>query len=151
MWMLCGTIFAQAPVAGKNFSVSLLAYQWKKDGVAIPGATSASYTIDSTKRSDAGNYTVTVSNSAGSVTSSAAKLTVNLKVPTITKQPVSQTVNEDGSVTLTVTVSGSELRYQWYKDGYSINGATNANYKQCGQCDQQRSGVDCEVENSNNH
>lgn len=129
MWMLCGTIFAQAPVAGKNFSVSLLAYQWKKDGVAIPGATSASYTIDSTKRSDAGNYTVTVSNSAGSVTSSAAKLTVNLKVPTITKQPVSQTVNEDGSVTLTVTVSGSELRYQWYKDGYSINGATNANYK----------------------
>ncbi|MBO4715191.1 MAG: immunoglobulin domain-containing protein, partial [Verrucomicrobia bacterium] len=124
-----GTIFAAPPVAGKNFSVSLLAYQWKKDGVNIVGATSASYTIDSAKKTDAGNYTVTVSNSAGSVTSSATKLTVNLKKPTISTQPKSQTVTEGDNVTLTVTASGSELSYQWYKDGNLINGATSASYK----------------------
>ena len=129
MWMLCGTIFAAPPVAGKNFSVSLLAYQWKKDGVNIVGATSASYTIDSAKKTDAGNYTVTVSNSAGSVTSSAAKLTVNLKKPTISTQPKSQTVTEGNDVTFTVTANGSELSYQWYKDGNLINGATSASYK----------------------
>ncbi|MBR5977680.1 MAG: immunoglobulin domain-containing protein, partial [Verrucomicrobia bacterium] len=128
MWMLCGTIFAAPPVAGKNFSVSLLAYQWKKDGVNIVGATSASYTIDSAKKTDAGNYTVTVSNSAGSVTSSAAKLTVNLKKPTISTQPKSQTVTEGNDVTFTVTANGSELSYQWYMDGSPINGATSASY-----------------------
>jgi hypothetical protein len=54
-----------------------LTYQWKKNGSNISGATKSSYTISSTKTSDAGSYTVTVSNSAGSVTSSAATLTVN--------------------------------------------------------------------------
>jgi hypothetical protein len=51
-------------------------YQWKKDGIAIAGATSASYTISAVKPSDAGSYTVAVSNSVGSVTSSASALTV---------------------------------------------------------------------------
>ena len=54
-----------------------LAYQWYKDGKVISGANGSSYTISSAKSSDAGSYTVTVSNSAGTVTSSAAVLTVN--------------------------------------------------------------------------
>jgi hypothetical protein len=55
-----------------------LSYQWRKDGAAISSATSSTYTIASTKTTDAGSYTVVVTNSAGSVTSSAAAtLTVN--------------------------------------------------------------------------
>ncbi len=60
-----------------------LAYQWRKDTVNIPGATGASYTIFSTVSSDAGSYTVVVSNSGGAnpVTSSAAVLTVTPPSP----------------------------------------------------------------------
>ena len=58
-------------------SGSSLSYQWSKDGTAISGATSATYTISAATTSDAGSYTVAVTNSGGSVTSNAATLTVN--------------------------------------------------------------------------
>ena len=51
-------------------------YQWKKDGAPIENATGASFTIVGTRTSDAGSYTVSVSNSVSSVISSAATLTV---------------------------------------------------------------------------
>jgi hypothetical protein len=54
-----------------------LSYQWYLNGSAIPGATSATYTIASADPSHAGNYTVQVSNNQGSVTSAAAALTVS--------------------------------------------------------------------------
>ncbi len=52
-------------------------YQWRLNGVAIPGATSATLSIGTVLAEDAGSYTVVVSNSAGSVTSDSATLTVN--------------------------------------------------------------------------
>src|SRR5258707_2019339 len=55
-----------------------LTYQWKKNGTALSGATSSSYTTPATTSSDNGaQFTVTVSNSTGSVTSNAATLTVS--------------------------------------------------------------------------
>ena len=55
-----------------------LSYQWQKGGVAISGATSASYTTPATSVSDSGSqFRVVVSNSAGSATSNSATLTVN--------------------------------------------------------------------------
>src|SRR5439155_526527 len=72
-----------------------LSYQWQRGGVPISGATLASYTTPSTTSGDNGaQFTVVVSNPAGSVTSSAATLTVNPApvAPTITSQPVSRTV-----------------------------------------------------------
>lgn len=53
-----------------------LSYQWRKDSSAISGATSSSYTIASVATSDAGSYDVVVTDTVGSVTSSAATLTV---------------------------------------------------------------------------
>ena len=53
-----------------------LTYQWLKNGVAISGATSATHSIATVATTDAGSYTVTITNAAGSVTSSAATLTV---------------------------------------------------------------------------
>ena len=55
-----------------------LSYQWRKNGVAIGGATASSYAIASAQTGDAGNYDVVVSNAGGSVTSAAAALTVTL-------------------------------------------------------------------------
>ena len=57
-------------------------YQWLKNGSAIAGANSASYTMNSLVLADSGNYSVTVSNCT-SVNSSTLKLTVNPS-PTIT-------------------------------------------------------------------
>jgi hypothetical protein len=54
-----------------------LAYQWQKNGTAISGATQTSYTTPATVTADNGaTFSVVVTNSAGSVTSNAATLTV---------------------------------------------------------------------------
>src|SRR6267154_1701118 len=55
-----------------------LSYQWQNNGAAIGGATSASYTTPATMIAESGaQFTVMVSNSVGSATSSSATLTVN--------------------------------------------------------------------------
>jgi len=53
-----------------------LSYQWRKDGADLAGATSATYPIAATQQTDAGVYTVVVTNSAGAATSDAAALTI---------------------------------------------------------------------------
>jgi O-glycosyl hydrolase len=59
-----------------------LAYQWQKNGATISGATAATYTTPATTSADNGaTFQVLVSNSAGSVTSFAATLTVNAVIP----------------------------------------------------------------------
>ena len=75
---------SETVTAGQSASFSVTAtgsptptYQWQKNGVNIAQATSSTYTIPSTATSDAGRYQVVVSNSAGSVTSNGATLTVN--------------------------------------------------------------------------
>lgn len=74
---------AQTAVTGGTvtFSVSAggsgpLAYQWRKDGTALAGATNATLTLGSVQSAQAGSYSVVVSNSLGSVTSNGATLTV---------------------------------------------------------------------------
>jgi Immunoglobulin domain/FG-GAP-like repeat len=104
-------------------------YQWKKTGVAISGATASSYTISSVTSASAGSYTVVASNSAGSVTSNTATLTV-VGLPTITAQPTGgKTINMGSPFTLTAAASGTgTVTYQWKKDGVSIPGATSSTY-----------------------
>ena len=54
-----------------------LSYQWRKNGTAIPNAITATFSLASASAADAASYTVVVSNSAGSVTSNAASLTID--------------------------------------------------------------------------
>ena len=74
-------VASQSTVAGGPATFSVVAtgsptYQWRKDGVAIAGATGTTLTLASTRPADAGAYTVVVTNAAGSVTSNAGTLTV---------------------------------------------------------------------------
>ena len=52
-------------------------YQWRKNGVNISGANSRTYSIASVSAGNAGNYSVTVSNTAGTATSNNATLTIS--------------------------------------------------------------------------
>jgi len=51
-------------------------FQWLRNGVAIPGATSATLNLNNVRPGDGGTYTVTAANSSGRVTSNPATLIV---------------------------------------------------------------------------
>lgn len=75
----------------KASSTETLKYQWRKNGVNISGAASATYTIAAAAYADSGNYSVVVSNSTASVTSNNAtlKVTASNQTPVATiKTPV---------------------------------------------------------------
>jgi HYDIN/CFA65/VesB family protein/immunoglobulin I-set domain protein len=108
---------------------AILTYQWKKNGAAISGATSASYTTPATTTADNGaQFTLTATNSVGSATSGAATLTVDVP-PTILTQPVSRTVAVGQTATFSVAATGTgTLTYHWKKNGAPLGGATSASY-----------------------
>lgn len=88
-----------------------LAYQWRQNGTAISGATAASYTTPATTTANTGEqFTVVVSNSAGSVTSNAATLTVNSGTYLLSASATSLSfgsVNTGSLSTLPVTLTNS--------------------------------------------
>src|SRR6266576_318230 len=130
---------SQTVTAGQTASFSVaatgtapLSYQWQKNGANIAGATSAGYTTPATLTTDNGaQFTAVVSNTAGSITSAAAILTVNAAAvaPSITTQPASQTVTAGQTASFSVAAAGTApLSYQWQKNGINIAGATAATY-----------------------
>jgi hypothetical protein len=103
-------------------------FQWKKNGTSISGATNATYTVGPVQSTDAGSYSVSVTNASGSVSSTAATLIVNT-LPAITTQPLSQTVAAGTSTTFAVVATGNPApTYQWKFNAANIAGATSASY-----------------------
>lgn len=125
---------SQTVSAGANVTFNVVAtgtdplsYQWRKDEQNLTGQSGASLNLDNVQTSQAGNYTVVVSNGAGNATSNPAVLTVNpaATAPTITTHPQSQTVAAGTTVTFAVVATGSApLSYQWLKDGQNLSGQT---------------------------
>src|SRR5579859_372184 len=133
----------QSVTAGQaaTFSVTAsgtapLSYQWKKNGTAISGATSSSYSTPATSATDSGShFTVTVSNSAGTATSNAATLTVSVPVAQQTIWPstaVPGTVDSGASsavelgVSFKSDVAGSITGIRFYKS--STNTGTHVGH-----------------------
>ena len=111
-------------------------FQWQKSDDAgatftdVAGATASSYTTGATAGvTDNGDrYRVLVSSFGGTSTSAAATLTVTgvVVTPTITTQPVNRTASVGGTATFSVVATGTNLVYQWLKNGAAIGGQTNA-------------------------
>jgi hypothetical protein len=97
-----------------------LSYQWQRNGVDISGETSATLTLLNVQPGDAATYRVIVSNTAGSITSQGATLTV-IVAPSITGGPLGQTVIAGGVATFTVNATGTEpLHFQWRFNGNDL-------------------------------
>ncbi|MEI6871238.1 MAG: putative Ig domain-containing protein, partial [Verrucomicrobiota bacterium] len=102
-----------------------LSYQWKRDGSNLaPGGTGATLDLGLMNAAVAGTYTVSITNSVGSVTSAPANIVLGVS-PTIDIAPQSQTVVNGGSIILSVSGSGVPApAFQWNRDGRMISGAT---------------------------
>jgi alpha-tubulin suppressor-like RCC1 family protein len=114
-----------------NFQVTArgtapLRYQWRRNGVDIFGAQSATLIIANVQETNAGNYTVVITNNFSAVTSQVAVLIVQ-SPPTIIQQPQSRTVPAGSSATFSV-VAENAIGYQWLKNGAPIPNATNTFY-----------------------
>ena len=104
-----------------------LAYRWVYNSTNfLLNATNTSLSLTNLQLTNAGNYTVIITNTAGAVTSSVAQLTV-WQPPVITNQPVSVT-NVAGSSPVFSVVSGGFPApvYQWrLNTNTTVSGATS--------------------------
>ena len=110
-------------------SAAPMSYQWYWNVTnELAGATNAALTLNDVQLTNAGEYSVTVSNLYGATVSSNALLNVITLPPTIVLEPTNETVLVGGSATFNVGVTGSQpFNYQWYYNGTNvITGATNA-------------------------
>jgi Immunoglobulin I-set domain len=107
-------------------------FQWRRNGVAIAGATAPSYFTPATTMADDGAlYSVVATNPVNSVTSAAVRLTVTgvAVAPAMATAPASVSLSEGQTATFTATATGSApLAYQWLRNGTAISGATSASH-----------------------
>jgi len=99
-------------------------YQWRKNGVALPGKTGPSLNLI-TDANSGGLYDVVVTNLLGSITSSLAPLTL-LTAPVILAQPSNQNAGFGSTVFFSVTANGVNLTYQWRRNGVDLSNQTGA-------------------------
>lgn len=123
--------------AAASFSVTAqgsgtLSYQWSRNGALIAGATSTTLTLAAVQfTTDQGaQFSVTITNAAGSVTSAAATLTVK-PLPVSLEADLPDVVQAEAgtSRSFSIAARGSQpLTLQWLRDGVPIAGATSTSY-----------------------
>lgn len=113
-----------------GFGSAPCVYQWRKgtnslaDDERIFGAHSSTLILCNVAGADSDDYTVVITNSLGSVTSSIVHLTVI--DPVLISSPSNENVTLDRPAGFTVSVAGSQpMQYQWRKAGVPLVDQTN--------------------------
>jgi hypothetical protein len=123
---ISNTIIFSVVATGSN-----LTYKWYKDGGAlidvgdISGSSTNNLTINNLDLADAGEYHCNVSGNCGTLNSGPAELTIDDNI-SITTEPSDIQACETDNITFSLVASGSNLSYQWQRDGVDILGATNS-------------------------
>jgi uncharacterized repeat protein (TIGR01451 family) len=125
----------QTAAAGSTVSFAVtaagsapLSFQWWLNGTNAVGANANLLSLIGVQPADAGTYSVVVSNSAGTVTSSGAVLTLGAP-PAVTQQPSDLAVVQGQDATFSVGASGdAPLGYQWRFNGAPLVGGTASSY-----------------------
>lgn len=127
------TVFSVQPVSGTlavggavPLSVAVsgfgpISLQWFRNGVAIAGANTTSYSA-----TQPGTYAVNATTVTGTVASMNA--VVAYVATTITTQPQSAILGFGGTVLLSVTATGAQLTYQWQLNNQNISSATSSSF-----------------------
>ena len=103
---------------------------WRRNGSVVAGATADQLALNGVQAADAGDYTLTVTNAAGSGTSIPVRVTVKAgQPPRFTRELPFSAVAPGGAITLSATgLASGTVTYQWFKDGVEIEGATKASF-----------------------
>lgn len=110
-----------------------ISYQWLKDGNPVsasnPTATTANLQLTNVQTTDSGVYSVNVINAGGTTPSDPVNLTVvsgpTDPPPVINQQPQNTTAVIGTPASLSVTATGPNMTYQWFKEGSPLGGETN--------------------------
>jgi len=103
-----------------------LVWHWFLNGIELDGANTNALVLSDVQFSAGGQYWAVASNSAGSITTAHATVTV-LAAPYIVSHPASQAIAEHAAATFTVQAGGgTPLGYQWYHGTTLLTGQTNA-------------------------
>lgn len=111
------------------------AYQWKRNGVAITGATNDSYTLQAVDVGTVITLTVTATNLGGSTeATSLPTSSVTEDAPVNTVLPVISGIVRVGETLNATTgswtsISDPSYAFQWKRNGTNIDGATSQSYE----------------------
>jgi beta-galactosidase len=106
-----------------------LSYQWTENKVAIPGAITSIYTIQTSDTTENGHvFEVVVKNPVSTIQSVAATLTVNpARPPVITTQPVNVIALPGQEASFRVVATGSQpLTYHWVNQTTGLTVGANS-------------------------
>ncbi|MCX8155978.1 MAG: immunoglobulin domain-containing protein [Verrucomicrobiae bacterium] len=114
-------------LAGTNITLSAgatgngpVTYQWQRNGVNLPGATSATLTLTNVQVDQSGLYRVVATDALGSVPSAHASVLI-ATTPAVSLLPTGQVVRVGGTLSITAGFSGSEPKgYVWNRNGVDI-------------------------------
>jgi hypothetical protein len=132
------------PGGSATFSVqaigaSSLSYQWYRQGVSIPGASTASWILRNTQAADEGEYSVRAFNFFGGETSVGVPFRLSRpateaeRMPSLRYVVVPESAQVGSSAQFEVeALGGKPLRVQWHRDGEPVPGATNALWNRSG-------------------
>ena len=130
------TLVANTTALNDDDGLGPFTYQWLRDGVAISGATGASYTLTQADVGSQFSYTVSYTDAGGTfeqVVSVSTAAVSNLDDPLTGQVSISGLDRVNGILLADVSALAdadgiASIAYQWLRDGVAINGANEASY-----------------------